>query len=52
MDGFRMKETHDILSLEELQEKVDTVNELYDTLEVSFFFFFVFVTLAQKWDKD
>ncbi|XP_055840841.1 dynein axonemal heavy chain 3 isoform X1 [Episyrphus balteatus] len=33
MDGFRMKETHDILSLEELQEKVDTVNELYDTLE-------------------
>ncbi|XP_075164298.1 dynein heavy chain 3, axonemal [Haematobia irritans] len=33
MDGFRVKETRDVLTLDELKERVDTVDELFDLLE-------------------
>lgn len=35
MDGFRVKETRDVLTLDELKERVETVDELFDILEVS-----------------
>lgn len=34
MDGFRVKETRDVLTLDELKERVETVDELFDILEV------------------
>uniref|UniRef100_A0A1I8MKN2 AAA+ ATPase domain-containing protein n=1 Tax=Musca domestica TaxID=7370 RepID=A0A1I8MKN2_MUSDO len=33
MDGFRVKETRDVLTLDELKERVDTVDELFDLIE-------------------
>ncbi|XP_059216601.1 dynein axonemal heavy chain 3 isoform X2 [Stomoxys calcitrans] len=33
MDAFRVKETRDVLTLDELKERVDTVDELFDLLE-------------------
>ncbi|KAM7358170.1 dynein axonemal heavy chain 3-like [Cochliomyia hominivorax] len=33
MDGFRVKETRDVLTLDELKERVETVDELFDILE-------------------
>lgn len=35
MDGFRVKETREVMSLEELKERVDTIDELYEIIEVS-----------------
>lgn len=32
-DAFRLKEVRDILTLDDLKEKVDTVNTIYETLE-------------------
>ena len=34
MDGFRVKETRDVLTLDELKERVETVDELFDIIEV------------------
>lgn len=34
MDVFRLRETKDIMSIQELKEKCDTVNMLTDVLEV------------------
>jgi len=35
MDGFRIREIRDVLTLEELKERVDTVDVLFNTIEVS-----------------
>lgn len=35
MDGFRIREIRDVLTLEELKERVDTVDVLFTTIEVS-----------------
>lgn len=32
-DAFRLREVRDILTLDDLREKVDTVNTIYETLE-------------------
>jgi len=34
MDGFRIREIRDVLTLEELKERVDTVDLLFTTIEV------------------
>lgn len=34
MDGFRIREIRDVLTLEELKERVDTVDMLFTTIEV------------------
>lgn len=34
MDGFRIKETRDVLTLEEMQERVQIVDEFFDIIEV------------------
>lgn len=36
MDAFRLRDVREVLSLEELKEKVNTVDGLMQTLEVSF----------------
>uniref|UniRef100_A0A1A9ZUF4 Uncharacterized protein n=1 Tax=Glossina pallidipes TaxID=7398 RepID=A0A1A9ZUF4_GLOPL len=33
MDGFRVKETREMLTLDELKERVETVDELFDMIE-------------------
>ncbi|XP_054732574.1 dynein axonemal heavy chain 3-like [Anastrepha obliqua] len=33
MDGFRVKETREVMTLEELKERVDTIDELYEIIE-------------------
>lgn len=35
MDGFRIREIRDVLTLDELKERVDTVDLLFNTIEVS-----------------
>jgi len=35
MDGFRIREIRDVLTLEELKERVDTVDLLFNTIEVN-----------------
>lgn len=35
MDGFRIKEMREVLTLDDLKERVDTVDELFTTIEVS-----------------
>lgn len=35
MDGFRVKEVRDVLTLEDLKERVDTIDELYEIIEVN-----------------
>lgn len=36
MDAFRVKETRDVLTLDELKERVETVDELFGIIEVFF----------------
>lgn len=45
MDGFRIREIRDVLTLEELKERVDTVDVLFTTIEVSN----LNLTIAIKW---
>jgi len=38
MDTFRLREVRDVLTLEELKEKVDTVDGLTNILEVNIYY--------------
>lgn len=38
MDSFRLRDVREVLSLDDLKEKVTTVDALMDTLEVIYFF--------------
>jgi len=40
MDGFRIREIRDVLTLEELKERVDTVDLLFNTIEVNMLYKF------------
>lgn len=42
MDSFRLRDVREVLSLEDLKEKVATVNGLMDSLDVNLSFLFHF----------
>lgn len=40
VDSFRLREIREVLSIDDLREKVETVDELMDILEVTLFCYF------------